>query len=187
MKFHNAIVSIFLLFFSMIVVAQKSSYIKDRLSFDVSYTLQKRDLMNNEVQRVRKNALSLSACYGVTKFWEPGLYYSLSEETFGGGSHFVGIKNNFHILPFFIKPDNRFFRVCVYITDVFAVNLINFKAYGVFYYLCDDIGLGASFYFAKHIGINLEYRWGFMLTGKPKRSNFQNVINFGLCFRFLTK
>ncbi|MBR6066950.1 MAG: hypothetical protein IKP45_04040 [Bacteroidales bacterium] len=182
---------LFLLYFlgtiSVVAFAQKSAYIKDRLYFDLSYTLQKRDLMNDEVQRVRRDAFSLSACYGVTKFWEPGLYYSLSKESLGRGTHFVGIKNNFHILPFFIKPDNRFFRVCVYVTDVFSVNLIYFKSYGVFYYLCDDIGLGASIYFAKHIGLNLEYRWGFMLTGKPKRSNFQNVINFGLCFRFLTK
>ena len=168
-------------------LAQKSSYIKDRLYFDVSYTLNKRDLMNAEVQRVRKDAFSLSACYGVTKFWEPGLYYSLCKESIGRGSHFVGIKNNFHILPFFLKPDNRYFRVCVYITDVFDLNLINFKAVGVFYYLCNDIGIGASFYFAKNVGINLEYRWGFMLTGKPIRSNYQNGINFGLCFRFLTK
>ena len=179
--------TIIFLFIDFSVVAQKSSYIKNRLYFDVSYTLNKRDLMNAEVQRVRKDAFSLSACYGVTKFWEPGLYYSLCKESIGRGSHFVGIKNNFHILPFFLKPDNRYFRVCVYITDVFDLNLINFKAVGVFYYLCNDIGIGASFYFAKNVGINLEYRWGFMLTGKPIRSNYQNGINFGLCFRFLTK
>lgn len=182
---------LFLLYFlgtiSVVAFAQKSSYIKDRLYFDVSYTLNKRDLMEEKVRREKKDAFSLSVCYGVTKFWEPGLYYSLCEEYFGGGSHYIGIKNNFHILPFFLKPDNRYFRVCVYITDVFDVNLWRIKTFGTSYYLCNDIGLGVSFYFAKNVGINLEYRWGFMLTGKPIRSNYQNGINFGLCFRFLTK
>ena len=169
------------------IYAQKSSYIKDRLYFDVSYTLNKRDLMEKKVRRERKDAVSLSVCYGITKFWEPGVYYSLCEETFGGGSHYIGIKNNFHVLPFFIKPDNRFFRICVYITDVFDVNICKIQSGYVYSYLCNDIGLGASFFFAKNVGINLEYRWGFMLTGKPIRRNYQNGINFGLCFRFLTK
>lgn len=171
-----------LLFFTIpfLVCAQKSSYIKNRITFDISYVRMNYYMVPD--YKNMKNGVSLSANYGLTKFMESGFYYYKYNEAFNS-LNFAGIQNRFHVLPFFIESNNRYFRLDTYV----------FNQTGLFFAKSDyyssktfhsDIGIGSSFYLSKNIGINLEYKWGFLLSKHVKNHNFQNGLKLGLNFKF---
>lgn len=163
--------------------AQKSSYVKNRLTFDISY-MQMNYGMIPEYKEKRNGAL-LSANYGITKFLESGLYYYRLSSDFLR-TNFFGIQNRFHLLPFFVESDSKYFRLdayvfnqtgmYIYINKYSSIN--SMKSYNT------DVGIGTSLYLFKHIGVRLEYKWGFILTKHVENHNFQNGFSLGLSFKF---
>ncbi len=165
--------------------AQKSSYIKNRLTFDASYSL-----MNNQYNKNLKiNGFSLSANYGTAKFLETGLYYAFGKRM--TDYHFVGIQNRFHILPFFVNTDNKFFRFDTYISNQTGMYVIgaSYDFIGVknpiFFHT--NVGLGAAFYVFRNMAIRFEYRWDFIfgkLNGMKTDPYLQNGFNVGISLKF---
>jgi hypothetical protein len=131
----------------------------------------------------KKNGVLLSANYGITKFLESGIYFYRYNWYFYS-LNFIGIQNRFHILPFFIESNNKYYRLDAYVFN--QTGLVIYK-HGGDYFEKDyntDIGIGASLYLFKHVGIRFEYKWGFILSKQVENNNFQNGFNLGLSLKF---
>jgi hypothetical protein len=112
-----------LLTISSLAVAQKSAYVAIRLTIDISYVRMNYGL--TQQYQEKKNGVSFSANYGITKFIESGIYYYRYKLYFHA-YNFVGIQNKLHLLPFVIESNNRFFRLDAYLSnqlDRFFINI----------------------------------------------------------------
>ncbi len=188
--------------------AQKSSYIKNRLTFDGLYTQ-----MQYWGYAENRNGLSFSANYGTAKCLETGIKYIYEFEE----NHFVGIQNRFHILPFFVKTNNKFFRLDAYVFNNTGVELgrvrdihwqtdpndVIDRIYkeGVLKSLYLNFGVGAAFNIFKRLAVRFEYKCDFRLKKSSPASMYymnkysmpvkkyyfgyaQNGFNVGLSLKF---
>ncbi|MDD2199430.1 MAG: hypothetical protein PHF99_12480 [Bacteroidales bacterium] len=160
--------------------AQKSSYLKNRITLDVSYVRMQYKIVSE--YKEKKNGVSLSANYGLTKFMESGFYYYKYNAAFNS-LNFAGIQNRFHVLPFLIESNNRYFRLDAYVFNQTGL-FFSKSNYHSSHTLNSDIGIGSTFYISRNIGINLEYKWGFLLSKHVENHNFQNGLKLGLNFKF---
>ncbi len=179
---HN-LVFLFLFIIPFFASAQKSSYIKNRISFDISYMRVNYHMIPQYQEK--KNGVSLSANYGLTKFMESGLYYYRYNLHFSS-YNFTGLQNKFHIFPFFIESNNRYFRLDAYIFNQAGLIIHNYSDNQLSnnYYCNCNIGIGTSFYLFKHIGVNFEYKWDFILSKHVENPNFQSGFNLGLSLKY---
>ncbi len=171
---------LFLFIIPFIANAQKSSYVKSRLTFDLSYTRMNYRMMPEQIEK--KNGILLSANYGITKFLETGLYYYIYKPKLIT-INFLGIQNRFHILPFFVGSNNKYFRLDAYVFNQTGLNIEKISDNNYSYLYNSDIGIGTSLYLFKHMGINFEYKWSFYLSKQIANRNFQNGFAIGLCFK----
>ncbi len=177
MKYRLILLFLILPFF---VNAQKATYIKNRFTCDVSYIRMRHYII--PANETKQNGVSISANYGLTKFLESGLYYYKYNTTFTS-VNFAGIQNRFHILPFFNVSNNKFFRLDAYVFN--QTGLAVYKHVNDFITYCNtDIGLGTSLFLFKNVGINFEYKWGFLLSKTVENYNFQNGLKLGLILKF---
>lgn len=160
--------------------AQKSAYIKNRFSYDVSYV--RMNYMPEENQD-KKNGVSLSANYGVTKFLESGIYYYRYKLYFHA-YNFIGIQNRLHLLPFIIESNNKFFRLDAYLSNQTGSILYQYMSNNWGMMFNTDIGIGTAIYLYKHLGIRFEYKWCFLLSNHIENPNFQNGFNLGISLKF---
>jgi hypothetical protein len=131
----------------------------------------------------KKNGVLLSANYGVTKFLECGLYYYSFNSNFIK-TYFGGIQNRFHLLPFFVASDNKYFRLEAYVFNQTGMIMYKYSDVDLTTNYNTDIGIGTSVYLFKHIGVRFEYKWGFILTKHVENHNFQNGFSLGISFKF---
>lgn len=160
--------------------AQKSFYVKNRITSDISYVGM--NYMPQEYQE-KKNGVSLSANYGLTKSLESGIYFYWYKLHFSS-LNFIGIQNKLHILPFFIESNNKYFRLDAYIFNQTGLIIYKYLAGQLGKSYTTDIGIGTAFYLYKHLGIRFEYKWGFILSKHVENPNFQNGFNLGLSLKF---
>lgn len=132
---------------------------------------------------VKKQGILLSANYGLNKFIETGLYYYRYNAAFNS-LNFSGIQNRFHVLPFFEIANNKYFRLDTYFFNKLGLLFGKYfnNNFQIDYHT--DIGIGSSIFLFKHIGVNVEYKWGFLLSKHVENSNFQNGIKLGLILKF---
>ena len=161
--------------------AQKSSYVKNRLTLDISYLRMNYSLVQQNQEK--QNGISLSANYGITKFLESGIYYSRYKLYFHA-YNFVGIQNRLHLLPFIIESNNRFFRLDAYLSNQTGSILYQYMSNNWGMMFTTDIGIGTAMYLYKHLGIRFEYRWCFLLSKHVENPNFQNGFNLGISLKF---
>jgi len=161
--------------------AQKSLYVKNRLTIDVAYMRMNYGMLPE--YKEKKNGVLLSANYGVTKFLESGLYYYKYNSAFNS-LDFTGIQNRLHILPFFIETNNKSFRLDAYLFN--RTGMVIFKYSGNHYEMNynSDFGIGTAFYLLKHVGVRFDYKWGFILSKQVDNHNFQNGFSLGLSLKF---
>lgn len=159
--------------------AQKSSYLKNRITLDVSYVRMQYKIVSE--YKEKKNGVLLSANFGITKFVESGLYYYRYNSVIAS-LNFAGIQNRFHILPFLIESNNRYFRLDAYVFNQTGL-FFSKSNYHSSHTLNSDIGIGSTFYISRNIGINFEYKWGFLLSKHIENPNFQNGFKLGLSLK----
>ncbi len=196
MKRKFLLIVLILAFTSFFANAQQSTYIKNRLTFDGSYTQ-----MQNS--RFTKNCrgISFSANYGVAKFLESGLYYNYVNPPYFHSEHFAGIQNRFHILPFLVKTDNKFFRFDAYVFNQTGLQIRADKGLhihniedGSSYEKTDnsklchtDVGLGTAVYLFGNVAIRFEYKWVFSfgkILGMQVKPYYQRGFDVGLSLKF---
>ncbi|MCK9256209.1 MAG: hypothetical protein M0Q45_08585 [Bacteroidales bacterium] len=171
-----------LILFPFLVNAQKSSYINKRLTGDVSFTRMNYSLVP-EYKQVEKG-ISVSLNYGFTKFLETGVYYNRYFKSSFVSLNFVGIQNRFHILPFFIESNNRFFRADAYVLNQTGLFLYRATNSGFSNYFYTNLGAGLSLFIFKNLGLNFDYTWSFVFSKNVVKSNFQNGFKLGLILKF---
>lgn len=171
-----------LILFPFLVNAQKSSYINKRLTGDVSFTRMNYSLVP-EYKQVEKG-ISVSLNYGFTKFLETGVYYNRYFKSSFVSLNFVGIQNRFHILPFFIESNNRFFRADAYVLNQTGLFLYRATNSGFSNYFHTNLGAGLSLFIFKNLGLNFDYTWSFVFSKNVVKSNFQNGFKLGLILKF---
>lgn len=187
------LIAILLGLLAFVATAQKSSYIKERFSFTAAYEGYFNISEYPSIDQL-DHGFSLKANYGVAKFWEPGLMYYFTK-SYSRTVNDVGVTNRLHLLPFFVNSDSKFFRLDTYIVNNYYVSFATSKNLAIVndnneiillppqkkVDCITDVGIGASFFFIKNVGLNLEYRFRFYLNDP---SFYCHNFNIGVIVKF---
>ncbi len=176
--------------------AQKSSYIKNRLTFNTSCTAIREIFLESHIVY---HGFDIKANYGITKIWETGLnFYYVADKGYNLTS--VGINSRIHVLPFLLNTDNRFFRFDLYAINQWGILFDGYRGnvgiidendeivyidYKSPVSLIVDVGLGASFFVSKNVGFNFEFTWEYDLLKKIRLASTYSIRpSVGLILKF---